>query len=71
MHHKSPTVSPFLDQPGRDPDPAPEPALHLLAGLWVASCPTCGYQLSSARSQERCEQRAAPKTCAVCYSEAT
>jgi len=25
--------------------PQPEPALHLLAGLWVASCPTCGFQL--------------------------
>ena len=23
--------------------PQPEPALHLPAGLWVASCPTCGF----------------------------
>jgi hypothetical protein len=46
----SPTVSPGLDRPGLDPDPAPEPALHLLAGLWVASCPTCGYQLTTART---------------------
>jgi hypothetical protein len=34
-------VSPFLDRPGLQPGPAPVPALHLLAGLWVASCPTC------------------------------
>jgi hypothetical protein len=46
----SPTVSPGLDRPGLDPDPAPEPALHLLAGLWVASCPTCGYQRTTART---------------------
>jgi hypothetical protein len=25
----------------------PEPALHLLGGIWIASCPTCGYQLTS------------------------
>jgi hypothetical protein len=31
--------------------PAPEPALHLLAGIWIASCPTCGYQLTTARTQ--------------------
>ena len=62
-----------------DPDPAmpgPEvhghalddeqPALHLLAGLWVASCPACGFQLASAHSQARCERRAARTTCPVC-----
>ena len=25
--------------------PTPEPALHLLGGIWIATCPTCGYQL--------------------------
>ena len=69
MHHKSPTVSPFLDQPGRDPGSASEPALHLLAGMWVASCPTCGYQLTSARTQERCERRAARRRCPVCHQD--
>jgi hypothetical protein len=29
--------------------PQPAPALHLLAGLWVASCPVCGFQLASAQ----------------------
>jgi hypothetical protein len=47
----------------------PEPALHLLHGLWVASCPTCGFQLASARSQARCERRAARRRCPVCYLE--
>ena len=34
MHTK---LSPFLDRPGLDPTPAPEPNLHLLGGIWVAS----------------------------------
>jgi hypothetical protein len=49
--------------PGLDGEP---PALHLLAGRWVASCPTCGFQLCSARSQARCEQRAVRRRCPVC-----
>jgi predicted RNA-binding Zn-ribbon protein involved in translation (DUF1610 family) len=68
MHPKSATaVSPGLDRPGLDPDPAPPAALHLLAGLWVASCPVCGYQLTSSRRQDRCERRAARMTCPVCH----
>jgi hypothetical protein len=63
-------VSPGLDRPGLDPAPVPEPALHLLAGLWVASCPTCGFQLTSARTQERCERRAARRRCPVCHEDA-
>jgi hypothetical protein len=31
----------------------PGVALHLLGGIWIASCPTCGYQLTTARTQER------------------
>jgi hypothetical protein len=42
-------------------------ALHLLAGRWVASCPTCGFQLASARSQARAERRAARTRCPVCH----
>jgi NAD-dependent SIR2 family protein deacetylase len=49
----------------------PEPALHLLGGIWIASCPTCGYQLVTARSQQRCERRAARRACPVCHQEAT
>jgi hypothetical protein len=49
--------------------PAPEPALHLLHGLWMASCPTCGFQLASARDQARCERRAARRRCPVCHQD--
>ena len=49
--------------------PTQEPALHLLGGIWIASCPTCGYQLTTARNQERCEQRASHRRCPVCREE--
>jgi hypothetical protein len=55
--------------PGLDPAPVPEPALHLLGGIWIASCPTCGYQLVTARTQERCERRAARRRCPVCHED--
>jgi len=48
-----------------------QPALHLLAGRWVASCPTCGFQLASAASQARCERRSRRRTCPVCYEVAS
>ena len=41
-------------------------ALHLLAGRWVASCPTCGFQLASAGSQARAERRSRRRNCPVC-----
>jgi hypothetical protein len=53
--------------PALDGEPA---ALHLLAGRWVASCPSCGFQLTSARSQARCERRAARRGCPVCLEDA-
>ena len=43
--------------------------LHLLAGIWIASCPTCGFQLTTARSQARCERRAARRLCPVCHQD--
>ena len=46
-----------------------QPALHLLAGWWVASCPACGFQLASAQSQARCERRAARMSCPVCHED--
>jgi hypothetical protein len=49
--------------------PQPDPALHLLDGLWVASCPTCGFELATARTQPRVERRAARRTCPVCCQE--
>ena len=47
----------------------PAPALHLLHRLWVASCPSCGFQLATARSQQRCEQRGARRLCPVCHQD--
>ena len=47
----------------------PAPALHLLHGMWVASCPSCGFQLATARSQQRCERRAARRVCPVCHQD--
>jgi NAD-dependent SIR2 family protein deacetylase len=70
MPADSPTpVSPFPHRPGLDPGPAPESALHLLGSVWVASCPTCGYQLTTARTQDRCERRAARLTCPICRGD--
>ena len=62
-------VSPGLHRPGTDPAPVPEPSLHLLGGVWIASCPTCGYQLVTARTQERVERRAARRRCPVCHED--
>jgi hypothetical protein len=50
--------------------PQPAPALHLLHGLWVASCPVCGFQLATARTQARCERRSARRICPVCHEVA-
>ena len=44
----------------------PPAALHMLRGIWIASCPTCGFQLTTARTQERCERRASRRRCPVC-----
>ena len=49
----------------------PEPALHLLGGIWIASCPSCGWQLTSARTQARCERRATRRLCPVCHQDGT
>ena len=67
-HQQFPTISvpPGRRQVGLDPAPAPEPALHLLGGIWIASCPGCGYQLVTARTQERVERRAAGRVCPIC-----
>jgi hypothetical protein len=59
MHHQ-----------GSPTRPRPEPALQLLHGIWVASCPTCGYQLVTARTQARAERRAACTRCPVCHKVA-
>ena len=70
-HHCDPnTAMARPEDRGPAPDDARPPALHLLAGLWVASCPTCGFQLAQAQSQARAERRAARTTCPVCHEVA-
>ena len=70
-HHCQPDAAvPALEDYGPSVDNHQPPALHLLHGLWVASCPTCGFQLTSARSQARAERRAARTRCPVCFEVA-
>jgi hypothetical protein len=68
-HHCQPDTA-FAGPEDREPTLDEQPALHLLAGLWVASCPSCGFQLAQARSQARAERRAARTTCPVCHEDA-
>jgi hypothetical protein len=63
-------VSPFLHRPGLELGPAPEANLHLLGAVWIASCPSCGYQLVTGRTQERVERRAAGRACPICRDDA-
>jgi len=44
----------------------PTPSLHLLHGLWSASCPGCGLELGRSRDQARVERAAARRRCPVC-----
>jgi hypothetical protein len=66
-HHCDPDTAIAHQEEGGPALDGEQPALHLLAGRWVASCPTCGYQLATARSQARCERRAARRVCPVCH----
>jgi cytochrome c-type biogenesis protein CcmH/NrfF len=53
------------------PAPTPPPAtLHLINGVWLASCPTCGYQLAGSRSQQRAERLGRRRRCPVCPRQA-
>ena len=70
-HHCQPdTAMPGPEDRGPALDHEQPAALHLLAGRWVASCPTCGFQLASAQSQVRAERRAARIRCPVCHEVA-
>ena len=70
-HHCDPNAAvPAPEDHGPSVDNQRPPALHLLAGQWVASCPTCGLELASAQSQARAERRAARTTCPVCHEVA-
>lgn len=45
---------------------AAEPALHLLHGWWVASCPSCGYEFAKRRGQEQAERVGRRRRCPIC-----
>jgi hypothetical protein len=45
-------------------------ALHLLHGLWSASCPECGFELARSRDQAKVERAAARRRCPVCHPSA-
>ena len=54
--------------------PAPYPtgrplALHLVHGLWVASCPDCGYELGRSRDQAQAEHAGRRHRCPICHPE--
>jgi hypothetical protein len=72
-HHRcAPDLAiPHPQEGGPTLDGDQPPALHLLAGRWVASCPTCGFQLATARSQAGCQRRAAHRVCPVCHQVAS
>jgi hypothetical protein len=53
-----------------DANAVQSPALHLLAGRWQASCPTCGYVLVDGRRQDRVERKARRLVCPVCHETA-
>jgi hypothetical protein len=60
----------YPTRPTTPPPVAPSlAALHLLRGIWIASCPSCGYQFATARTQQRCERRAARRTCPICRED--
>jgi hypothetical protein len=35
----------------------------MLGGIWIATYPTCGFQLATARTRQRVERRAAARVC--------
>jgi hypothetical protein len=45
-------------------------ALHLLGGIWVSSCPGCGFELAEGRHQDRVERKAARRSCPICVEVA-
>jgi hypothetical protein len=57
---------PYPTRLGTVPATRPEPAMHLVRDRWVASCPTCGCQLATAKAQQLAERRARRRRCPVC-----
>ena len=65
MQHRS-----YPTRPGTPTAPAVPPfALHLLHGVWVASCPDCGHELGRSRDQEAAERAGQRRRCPICRPE--
>jgi hypothetical protein len=64
-HQQSPTIhTPAgLVRVGQDKPPA---NLFLVASVWQAACPACGFMLVEGRSQAKVERKAARTSCPVC-----
>jgi hypothetical protein len=41
-------------------------ALHLVHGVWIASCPECGHELGRSRDQEAAERAGERRRCPIC-----
>jgi predicted RNA-binding Zn-ribbon protein involved in translation (DUF1610 family) len=68
MQHRSyPTRPTRLGTP--TPPAAPPAALHLVHGMWVASCPECGHELGRSRDQETAERAGERRRCPICRPE--
>jgi hypothetical protein len=56
--------------PTRPPTPTPPAvspaALHLVHGMWVASCAECGHELGRSRDQETAERAGQRRRCPIC-----
>jgi hypothetical protein len=51
------------------PQSPTSPNLHLQAGSWVGSCPTCGLELSHDDDQEQAELAASSAPCPICHGQ--
>ena len=65
MQHRS-----YPTRPGTPSAPAAPPAaLHLVHGIWIASCPDCGHELGRSRDQETAERTGQRRRCPICRPE--
>jgi len=67
MQHRSYPTQPPTPTPATNP-PATF-ALHLLHGMWVASCPDCGHELGHSRDQATAERAGHRRRCPICRPE--
>jgi hypothetical protein len=60
----------YPTRPGTPSAPAaPSTALHLVHGIWIASCPDCGHELGRSRDQEIAERTGQRRRCPICRPE--